>query len=69
MPFVNVNKYLGVYFTTRLSFVSAYKDLASRAKNALSCILKTLRMLNSNSVEVFLKLFDAEVQANCTVWV
>ncbi|WP_419626733.1 hypothetical protein, partial [Thiolapillus sp.] len=37
---VNVYKYLGIYFTTRLSFVSARKDLASRAKNTLLCILK-----------------------------
>ena len=37
---VNVYKYLGLYFTTRLSFVSARKDLASRAKNTLLCILK-----------------------------
>ena len=62
LPVVNVYKYLGIYFTTRLSFVSACKDLASRAKNALLCILKRLRMLNNNSVEVFLKLFDAQVQ-------
>ena len=40
MPVVNVFKYLGIYFTTRLSFVSACKDLASRAKNTLLCILK-----------------------------
>ena len=26
MPVVNVYKYLGIYFTTRLSFVSAFKD-------------------------------------------
>ncbi|WP_419592448.1 RNA-directed DNA polymerase, partial [Thiolapillus sp.] len=50
LPVVNVYKYLGIYFTTRLSFVSACKDLASRAKNALLCILKRLRMLNNNSV-------------------
>ena len=57
MPVVNVYIYLGIYFTTRLSFVSACKNLASRAKNAPLCILKKLRMLNNNSVEVFLKLF------------
>ena len=69
MPFVNVYKHLSIYFTTRLSFVSACKDLASGTKNALLCILQRLRMLNNNSVEVFLKLFDAQVQPNCTVWV
>ena len=62
MPAVNVYKYLGIYFTTRLSFVSACRDLASRAKNALVCVLQKLYLLNHNSLEVFLKLFDAQVQ-------
>ena len=62
MPVVNEYKYFGIYFTTRLSFVSACKDLASRAKHALLRILKRLRMLNNNSVEVFLKLSGAQVQ-------
>ena len=62
MPAVNVYKYLGIYFTTRLSFVSACRDLASRAKNALVCVLQKLYLLNNNSLEVFLKLFDAQVQ-------
>ena len=64
MPAVNVYTYLGIYFTTRLSFVSACKDLASRAKNALVCVLQNLYLLNNNSLEVFLKLFDAQVQPN-----
>ena len=42
MPAVNVYKYIGIYFTTRLSFVSACRDLASRAKNALVCVLQKL---------------------------
>ena len=59
MSAVNVYKYLGIYFTTRLSFVSACRDLASRAKNALVCVLQKLHLLNNNSLEVFLKLFAA----------
>ena len=62
IPAVNVYKYLGIYFTTRVSFVSACRDLASRAKNALVCVLQKLHLLNNNSSEVFLKLFDAQVQ-------
>ena len=62
MPAMNVYKYLGIYFTTRLSFVSACRDLASRATNALVCVLQKLYLLNNNSLEVFLKLFDAQVQ-------
>ena len=42
MPAVNVYKYLCIYFTTRLSFVSACRDLASRAKNVLVCVLQKL---------------------------
>ena len=62
MPAVNVYKYLGIYFTTRLSFVSACRDLASRAKNALVRVSQKLYLLNNNSLEVFLKLFDAQLQ-------
>ena len=62
MPAANVYKYLGIYFTTRLSFVAACRDLASRAKNTLVFILQNLYLLNNDSLEVFLKLFDAQVQ-------
>ena len=62
MPAVNVYKYLGIYFTARLSFVFACRDLASRATNALVCVLQKLYLLNNNSLEVFLKLFDAQVK-------
>ena len=62
MPAVNVYKYIGIYFTTSLSFVSACRDLASRAKNALVCILQDLYLLNNDSLEVSLKLLDARVQ-------
>ena len=61
MP-ANVYKYLGIYFITRLSFVSACRALASRAKIALVCILQKLYLLNNDSLDVFLKLFDAQVQ-------
>ena len=48
MPAVNVYKYIGIYFTTRLFFVSACRDLASRAKNALVCVLQKLYLLKNN---------------------
>ena len=38
-PAVTVCGYLGTYLTTRLSFVSACRDLTSRASNAIVCIL------------------------------
>jgi hypothetical protein len=62
MPVVNAYKYLGILFSTRLSFTSACKDLASRAKHALICIMQKLYMLNNNSLDVFFKLFDTCVQ-------
>jgi hypothetical protein len=62
MPVVNVYKYLGILFSTRLSFVAACKDLACRAKNALLCVMQKLYILNNNSFDVFMKLFDSQIQ-------
>jgi len=62
MPVVNVYKYLGILFSTRLSFSAACQDLVSRAKNALFCIMRKLYVLNNNSLAIFLKLFDSRVQ-------
>ena len=62
MQLANVYTYLGIYFTTRLYLVSACKDLASRAQNTLLCILQKMYLLNNNSLEVYLKLFDGQVQ-------
>ena len=62
MPVVNAYKYLGIYFSTRLSFNAACSDLASKAKRVLFIIIQRLRMYNSQSFEVYMKLFDAQVQ-------
>ena len=62
MPVVNVYKYLGVYFSTRLSFVVACKDLASRGKHAFMCIFQKLSLLKNYSLEILMKLFDSQVQ-------
>ena len=62
MPVVNVYKYLGIYFSTRLSFTFACKDLASRGKKALVSIMHNLTKLNSYSLKLLLKLFDSQVQ-------
>ena len=55
-------KYLGVFFSTRLSFNYALEDLASRAKKATILILKTLWSLDEHSPSIFFKLFDCQVQ-------
>ena len=62
MPVTNTYKYLGILISTRLTFVAACKDLASKGKKALMCILQQLSALNNNSFELFIKLFDAQVQ-------
>jgi hypothetical protein len=63
MPVVNVYKYLGIVLSTRLSFVTSCKDLASRAQNALLCIMKRLSSFNNISLKLFLKIFDSQVQS------
>ena len=62
MSVVNVYKYLGVLFSTKLNFTATCCDFSSKAKNAPLCIMQRLRMLNNNSLELFLKLFDSQVQ-------
>ena len=62
LPIVNVYKYFGVLFSTKLSFTASFYDLTSKAKNAVLCIMQKLRMLNNNSFELFVKLFDSQVQ-------
>lgn len=62
MSVVNSYKYLGIFFSTRLSFTAACKDLASRGKRGLTCIMQKLYALNNSSLEVFLKLFDKQIQ-------
>ena len=62
MPVVNVYEYLGVLFSTKLSFTATCCDLSSKAKNAALCIMQRLRILNNNSLEMFLKLFDFQEQ-------
>ena len=49
-------------FSSPLSFTASCHDLTSKAKNVVLCIVQKLRMLNNNSFELFLKLFDSQVQ-------
>ena len=62
LPVVNAYKYLGILFSTKLSFTASCCYLTSQARNAVLCIMQKLRMLNNNSFELFLKLFDSQVQ-------
>ena len=49
-------------FSTKLSFYHACQDLVSRAKRALLCIMSKLYRIDCNSINAFLKIFDAQVQ-------
>ena len=62
MAVVNSYKYLGIYFSTKLSFSYACQDLVSKAKRALLCMMSKLYRINNNSLSVFFKLFDAQIQ-------
>ena len=53
LPVVNVYKYLGVLFSTKLSSIGPCYDLTSKAKNAVLCVMQKVRMLNNNSFELF----------------
>lgn len=58
---VNMYKYLGMNFTTRLSTHSSVEDLATKAKKSAIDIFKSLWKINCFSPEIFFKLFDAQI--------
>ena len=58
---VNSYKYLGIFFSTRLSFSKTIDDLATRGKKGVIAILKTLWSLGDHSPKIFFKLFDSQV--------
>ena len=62
LPVVNAYKYLGILFSTKLSFKAACNNLSSKAKNAVLCIMRRLQHLNNNNLGLLLKLFDCQVQ-------
>jgi len=53
MKVVNSYKYLGICFSTRLSFYHACQDLVSRAKKLLCLMSKSYRT-DCNSINVFI---------------
>jgi hypothetical protein len=59
---VNQYKYLGIIFSTGLTFSHALNDMASRAKTGIFGILKVLWTLENQSHKLFFKLFDAQIQ-------
>lgn len=59
---VNGYKYLGIVFSTKVSFDIACKDLGSRGKKAFLSVIRSLYQYKNNSLDLFLKLFDAQIQ-------
>ena len=59
---VNIYRYLGVYFTTRLTFSPTLNDLADRARKGMLAIMKLLWFIGEYSPEIFLKMFDCQIQ-------
>ena len=59
---VNVYKYLGIYFSTRISFTATFEDLASRARKGVVAIIRTLWSIGEHSPSIFFKLFDSQIQ-------
>ena len=62
LEIVNQYKYLGVYFSTGLSFSCALKDMAARAKKGVIGILRLLWSFGNQSPQMFFKLFDCQIQ-------
>ena len=59
---VNQYKYLGVIFSTGLSFSFALKDMAARARKGVIGILRLLWSFGNQSPRLFFKLFDSQIQ-------
>ena len=66
LQIVNQYKYLGVIFSTGLTFSYAHEDMANRAKKGVVGILKLLWTLGDQSPKLFFKLFDCQIQPMLT---
>jgi len=59
---VNMYKYLGIIFTTRLSFQQTFLDLSERASKGVSALIRMLWSIGEHSPKFFFKLFDSQIQ-------
>ena len=66
LEIVNQFKYLGVIFSTGLTFSYAHEDMANRAKKGVVGILKLLWTLGDQSPKLFFKLFDCQIHPMLT---
>ena len=69
---VNEYNYLGITFTTKMSFNNASIPLIAKAKKCINEILFSLRSLSSSDLNLFTKLFDSKVYPvlsyGCELW-
>ena len=69
---VNQYKYLGIIFSTGLTFSHSLNDMATRAKKSVLYILKILWKLNNHCPRLYFKLFDSQIQPmltyGCEIW-
>ena len=59
---VNAYKYLGLIFSTRLSFSKAFEDICFRARRGCIEIFKILCQIGELSPSIFFKLFDTQIK-------
>lgn len=62
MEVVNAYIYLGIEFTTRMSFTNSTNTLISKAKQVCYELQKSLNIINCYDIQIFFKLFDTKVQ-------
>ena len=72
LKIVNHCKYLGIIFSTGLTFSYALKDMSDRARKGVLGILRLLWRLGEQCPKLFFKLFDCQIQPmltyGCEVW-
>ena len=62
LKIVNHYKYLGIIFSTGLTFSYALKDMSDRARKGALGILRLLWRLGEQCPKLFFKLFDCQIQ-------
>ena len=62
-----------MFCSTKLNFNAAVRDLSCKAKNAVMRVLSVLYRIESHSLDLFVKLFDSQIQpivsCGAEVWV
>ena len=66
LKIVNHYKYLGIIFSTGLTFLYALKDMSDRARKDALGILRLLWRLGEQCPKLFFKLFDCQIQPMLT---